>query len=68
MGYGLITRKILREFPEFFDSFSPCISKDGNRELIKNITEEEIITTLSHVSNLKALGPDRLQASFYERY
>ena len=51
-----------------FDSFLPCISNEENRELIKEVTEEEILPALSQINGLKALGFDGLQASFYKKY
>ena len=54
--------------PEWFDSFNPCISKEENRDLIKEVTEEEILAALSQMSSLKAPSPDGLQASFYQKY
>ena len=53
---------------ELFNSFNPCISYEENRELIKTITDDEIQTTLSHINTLKALGPNGLQSSFYQKY
>ena len=52
-----------RMIPKWFDSFNPCISEEENRDLIKEVIEEEILATLSQMSSLKALGPDRLQAT-----
>ena len=46
---------------EFFDSFSPCISEEENKEFIKVVTEEEIHTALLQISNLKAVAPDGLR-------
>ena len=45
---------------EVFDSFSPCISDEENKELIKVVTDERIHTTLSQINSLKALRPDGL--------
>ena len=57
-----------RMIPEMFDSFSPCISKEENRDLIKDVFEDEILIALLKINSLKALGPDGLQASFYKKY
>ena len=54
--------------PEMFDSFSPCISKDENRDLIKDVTVGEILTALFHINNLKAPRSDGLQACFCQKY
>ena len=51
-----------------FDAFHPYICEEENRELIKEVIEEEILTAFSQINNLKAPGPDRLQASFYQKY
>ena len=51
-----------------FDYFHPYISEEENRELIKEVTKEEIPTALSHIKSLKTPKPDRLQASFYHKY
>ena len=58
----------LRMIPKWFDSFNPCISKEENMDLIKEVIDEEILATLSQMSNLKSPGPDGLQASFYQKY
>ena len=45
---------------ELFYSFSPCITEEENRELIKEVTKAEIRVALSHINNLKAPGPNGL--------
>ena len=54
--------------PKWFDSFNLCFSEEENRDLIKEVTKEEIMAALSQMSSLKAPGPDGLQASFYHKY
>ena len=39
-----------------------------NKELIIEVTEEEILTALSHINNFKAPELNKLQASFYQKY
>ena len=53
---------------DMLDSFHPCISRDENRELIKELTEEEIIITLLHINGLEAHGLHGLQAIFYHKH
>ena len=53
---------------ELFYSFSPCITKEENRELIKDVIEVEIHAALSQINSLKAPTLDGLQASFYQKY
>ena len=52
------TKRFTSKYPrinlELFYSFSPCITKEENRDLIKVVTEEEILLALSHINNLKA--------------
>ena len=50
-----------------FDSFSPCITKEENKELIKEIAKEEIRAALSQINSVKALGPDGLQVGFNKK-
>lgn len=54
----IFTSKSLWINHELFDSFSPSITKEENRELIKEAMEEEIHETLLHINRLKAHGLD----------
>ena len=53
---------------ELFYSFSPCITKEENKKLIKEVIEEEILAVLSQINCLKTLGSNVLQDSFYQKY
>ena len=52
------TKRFTSKYPrinlELFYSFSPCITKEENRDLIKVVTEKEILLALSQINNLKA--------------
>ena len=50
-----------------FDSFSPYIIEKENKELIKEITEEEIRAALPQINSVKAFGPNGLQAGFNKK-
>ena len=45
-----------------------ALQKKKKKELIKEVTETEIWAAFSQINNLKAPGPDGLQASFYQKY
>ena len=46
---------------ELLESLSSCTTKKKkNKELMKEVTEEEIHTTLSQINSYKALGSDGL--------
>lgn len=51
---------------EPFDSFSPCMEEEENKELIKVVTEEEIRIDFSQINNLKGPRLNGLQESFYK--
>ena len=46
--------------PELFDFFSPCILEVENMDLIKEVSEEEILIALSHINSMKVFGPNGL--------
>ena len=45
-------------YPNMFESFNPCILEEKNMELIKEVTEEEILIALCHINSLKDPRPD----------
>lgn len=72
MEFGLMIKSefysIINEFTpenprvilEVFDCFSPCITEEKNKDLIKAVTKEEILIAVSQINSLKALVLDGL--------
>ena len=47
----------------------PKLVSDGmNRELIKEVCEEEMMQAAFELGAMKALGPDGFNGAFYQRY
>ena len=56
------TKRFTLESPrinlDLFDSFSPCIIDEENKDLIKVVTYEEIYSAHSQISNVKVPRPN----------
>ena len=57
-----------RDWEEVLEAIPKMVDDEGNKELIKDVEEREIIQAVFEMGALKALGPNGFNGYFYQKY